>query len=125
MTEDNYPLEEQLVRRLPEVGIELGRRVYRADFERLAKEDDEVNRMMDTRTRTAVFFGRNLYAMGIASKITEPIDITVGEPKVEEIEPLHMSFLISPGFNFAVARLNTDVEGPIVPVEGKLGVYGK
>ena len=87
----------------------------------VADTEEEIGKI---RPRTAVFFVRKLYAMRVASKITDSIDVNVGKPEVEDIEPLHFSFLVSPGFNFAVSRLTFDVEGPIMPVEGKLGVYG-
>ena len=40
-----YPLESQLERRLPEVGIELERRVYRTELGELARQDDKLDEM--------------------------------------------------------------------------------
>ena len=90
----------------------------------IADSKDEIEGI---RQKTAVFVARKLYAEGIASRISDPIDMTVGNPMVEEIDPKHMGFLINMAFNFAVARLTLDVEGLISPVEGKLGlgVYKK
>src|SRR3989338_5881128 len=47
---DELPLEYPLLRRLPEVGIQLKERVYREQLDDIARQDDEINRMLGMRT---------------------------------------------------------------------------
>lgn len=44
-----YPLEGELERRLPEVGIELRRRISRTELIQIAKNDDEVDGMLGSK----------------------------------------------------------------------------